>query len=574
MNSRVEGDSVVARIKERWLMLLFALPFAGGGIVVLMFSLLPSLMEWQQMKSWEPIEAHLQSGGYRTKRSDDGSTYQAYATYTYSYQGQQYRGDRVAINGGSDNIGDFQQNLGRNLERAHRLNQPVTVWVDPAQPRQAVLNRELRFGLLALHSGFTLVFAGVGIGMWAFALLMPSDKLAVKASPDEPWKTHRPWASPTISSNSKAGVWAVWCFAIFWCLIAFPVGGLVVGEFNKGNAPALLGLMFPVVGLGLIAWAVHKTLAWRRFGETPLNMDPYPGAIGGQVGGTIDAHQPYDPSFLAKVTLSCLFSYVSGSGKNRSRKERLIWQTEGFAHTRSHQGHMQLVFLFDVEKGLPSSEKRSNRYHFWRLEAEAELPGVDFCRRYEIPVFPTEEKARHIRELSVEHTEAANYREREIESVINIRQIAGGVELYCPALRHWPGKLAGMGVGIVFFGAGVGIAMAEGFGLFPLIFLAIGAAAALGFLYSLLVTLRAKMDSQGIVTEKRILGLRVGGKTVPRSQVRKLRLKETSSSSVAYYKLQAQTTAQGEVDIAYNLAGRETAQHALEAVGTLTGYPV
>ena len=130
--------------KGRLLVLLFALPFASGGLGILIFSVIPSLYEWHDMKSWPQVEAQLQSAGV----NDDGDTYQAIARYSYRYQAQNYTSERVAIMGGSDNIGDFQSDLARQLELAHRMGQPVPAWVNPENPSDAVLNRDLRWNLL------------------------------------------------------------------------------------------------------------------------------------------------------------------------------------------------------------------------------------------------------------------------------------------------------------------------------------------------------------------------------------------------------------------------------------------
>ena len=151
--------------KQNWFMLLFALPFAGVGIGVLVFGVIPNLYEWQQMKSWPQVEARVLDAGLHTSRGDDSDTYRAYARYTYRYQMQDYTSERVAIMGGSDNIGDFQSDLARQLELAHRMEQPVPAWVNPNDPGDAVLNRELRWNMLGFKMIFVLVFGGVG-NLW------------------------------------------------------------------------------------------------------------------------------------------------------------------------------------------------------------------------------------------------------------------------------------------------------------------------------------------------------------------------------------------------------------------------
>ena len=51
-------------------------------------------------------------------------------------------------------------------------------------------------------------------------------------------------------------------------------------------APEFRQQMIELVGAG-------RTPEWRRFGAAPALLDPFPGAIGGNVGGVIDVNFPY-----------------------------------------------------------------------------------------------------------------------------------------------------------------------------------------------------------------------------------------------------------------------------------------
>ena len=68
----------------------------------------------------------------------------------------------------------------------------------------------------------------------------------------------------------------------------------------------------------------------------------------GHVGGTIDTNLPYDSNNKFLLTLTSIHSYISGSGKNRSRRERARWQGEVVAHTELCAAGTRLVFRFDV----------------------------------------------------------------------------------------------------------------------------------------------------------------------------------------------------------------------------------
>ncbi|MGZ5029573.1 MAG: hypothetical protein ACXV8I_03100, partial [Methylobacter sp.] len=157
-----------------------------------------------------------------------------------------------------------------------------------------------------------------------------------------------------------------------------------MNTWREKGAIALLILIFPCVGLCLLFWAVKTTLEWRRFGATPMTMAPFPGSIGGDVGGEIIVNIPYQSAMAFEVTLSCINSYVSGSGNNRSRSEKVIWQDKGYAEAQPAMRGVRLQYRFEVPNGLPASEEHGDNYHFWRLSLHGDIPGVDLSRSFEI----------------------------------------------------------------------------------------------------------------------------------------------------------------------------------------------
>ena len=579
---RKNNSRVWDKIKSRWLLMLFGLPFAGVGVGMLLMMVLPTLLEARQMQHWHEGQAQLTRAGVEVRRGDDSTTYLAYADYRYTYQDKNYTGSRVAINGSADNLGDFQQQLGWRLERAYEEGRPVAVYINPGNPAQAVLNRELRWGLLGFSMVFVLVFGGVGLGILLYAFMAPLDKLDSAEGDSKPWLTRRDWASPEIKCNGKALLWASWGFAIFWNLIAIPTGVQSVLEVvHKDNTAALAGLLFPLVGAGLLAWAIKELRAYRRFGPAPLRMDPYPGGIGGQVGGVIEVNLPYDRAVEFPVALACLEIYYTGSGKNRKRQERLVWQGEGYAATRPTGiggNKTRLEILFDVPANLPQSEPPSSRYHLWRLSVRAELPGADFNRRYELPVFATAGRAQYLDQASDGNPIQQQASEAAIEEVLDIRQIAGGVELDNPPWRRPGAKITGILVGAVFTGVGVVMLNQQAPLLFTLLMLAIGVTALLGSLYSLVLRLWVRLDAAALQVRKSLLGLAIGNHHVDRADIAALVLKKSYSSSTGdryteFFLIQVLTRDGSRITIARNLAGRGAAQQALESISMLTGIP-
>ena len=164
---------------------------------------------------------------------------------------------------------------------------------------------------------------------------------------------------------------------------------------GRAGATARAGLLFPLVGIFLLKKAWDLTREWRRFGVIELEMDPFPGAIGGHVGGRLLIQGTYQGDSEYHVELACVRSYVSGSGKNRSRRESVLWSETGTARstiTASPKGMgTRLSFRFDVPDNLPESDiSQSGDYYLWRIRLTAEIPGTNLDRDYSIPVFRTE----------------------------------------------------------------------------------------------------------------------------------------------------------------------------------------
>lgn len=101
-----------------WLLFLFSVPFAGVGIAFFALSIIPSLYEWQTMKSWEPTAAILDSAKLEISRGDENDTFRAVASYRYLYDGQTYHGSRVGIMSGSDNMGSWHEDKANELKKA------------------------------------------------------------------------------------------------------------------------------------------------------------------------------------------------------------------------------------------------------------------------------------------------------------------------------------------------------------------------------------------------------------------------------------------------------------------------
>lgn len=571
-----------AKRNKDWFLPLFGLPFAAVGIGTLVLSVIPDLYEWQQMKSWPQVEAHLLEARLSVNRGDDSDSYQATARYTYRYQMQDYASERVAIMDMSDNIGDFQHNLAYQLEQAKNTQRPVPAWVNPDNPSDAVLNRDLRWGMLGFKMMFVLMFGSVGIGLIVGTLRAKINTTSHPESSSKPWLAQREWANREVTCDTNSSLWFIWGFTLLWNLISLPAAFAVPEVLAEGSPIILVVLFFPLAGIYMLFWATKSTLGWRRFGQLRLTLDPYPGSIGGQVGGSLDIPIAYHPQQRFPVSLQCVRSYATGSGKSRSRHETLIWQSSGLAHGQpTATGVTRLAVCFDVPANLPVSETYSDDYRFWRLELNADLPGVDLHRQFEIPVFATAEKSHTALPPSANHPQLNEEREANIEAIASIKQIPGGVRMHYPMLQSAAGNnLVGLVCGLFFAGAGVLMHLeSDATTILVWIFTLVGGLITFISLKWLFTSLHVQLDHNGLISERYWLGMPIGRDQIPRAHIKKLYIDfsvrgQSAKSYQEICKIYALTRDGKKILVATNLKGRDTALLALESIGSLSGYAV
>ena len=568
-------------MKGRIFLLLFALPFFGVG-VWMTWSVGSNLHDAWRMNSWEPVQAELVKGGYHTHSDSDSTTYEAYAEYRYTIGGRSFVGTRVGVAGGADNIGDHQQHVGRSLQRALAAGANVTVYVDPNDPDSAIYDRSLRWGLLGLKTIFLLTFGGVGLALIIVAIKAPAPKdLTDPIYQDSPWLANENWQGDPIRSDSRGTMYAAWGFAALWNLISAPLPFLLYGEIvDKQNWPALIGLLFPLIGAGLIVWAVRRTREWRRFGAAPLTLDPFPGAIGGDVAGTIDIDLPYDADQRFTVTLTCIRSYQSGSGKNKSRSQSAEWQESQVAHSEFQSRGTRVSFRFDVPDHLSGSdaEQANDTYYFWRLNIEAELTGTDLDRDYEIPVYPTGKRSRTLARLSLDAArfEQSHMDDAAIRDTVRINKSPHGTTIVFPMGRRLSTSVIMSLIGTLFAGIGVFVIADADQTFLGGVFALVGSLVLLGGLYMLLNSLEVAREGDRITSTRKLLGFPVSRSNLAAHTVTRLKESETSKSQsggkhTIYYALDAVDRSGNKVRVGEGFEGTNQVRAARTFIATELG---
>lgn len=380
-------------------LILFALPFAAAGLLV-GFLAVKMLWFWIEVREWQEVPARIVHTELITNTGDDSTTYKVEARYLYDFRGVTYEGDRVGLSTGSDNIGSFHQDAHRELSHYQSTGEPFRCYVNLQNPSDAVLYAEFRWGLFALMGVFATIFTGVGFGImiggiWGKRRLAEEEK-RVTNNPAEPWRWKEDWAEGRITATGKAQFLLPGIMAVFWNLISVPLLFLVPGEVrDNGNYLALLGLIFPLVGIGLAIWAIRSFIRWQKFGDSVLELSTFPGVIGGPLAGRVLTSVNLKPANGFHLTLNCIHQVTRGSGEDRRTSESILWQQEQHHERESAEfdpTRSEIPVDFQIPFDASPTEKRSDDDKtLWRLQVEAEVPGVDYGSQFEVPVFKTAE---------------------------------------------------------------------------------------------------------------------------------------------------------------------------------------
>jgi len=213
------------------------------------------------------------------------------------------------------------------------------------------------------------------------------------AAPDQPWLWRPEWAARRIPDQRPTIAVFLWIFAIFWNAISFPVAFFVVRDWPKNQNPAVLFfLIFPAAGLALLIAAIYTSLRRLKFGLSVCTIDTVPIRRSHPFHGEIEMRGDAVPDGGYRLRLVCVRRIVRGSGKSQSVDEQALAQQEmrvsAASAMRSPAGGVRIPFSMTVPSEGPSCDIRNPREQIlWRLEAAAEMPGIDYAASFELPVF-------------------------------------------------------------------------------------------------------------------------------------------------------------------------------------------
>ena len=129
---------------------LFLLFLGGCTALVAVYN----VAEQRRTAKWVPVPAEVLHASLEQPRR--GPKY-AVAQYRYVYEGREYIGEQLGllVRGHFDQ-GDWQDEMAHYLSDAKKNRRTVPVYVNPRDPEEAVVDRELRLGVLSMLVAVTI----------------------------------------------------------------------------------------------------------------------------------------------------------------------------------------------------------------------------------------------------------------------------------------------------------------------------------------------------------------------------------------------------------------------------------
>ena len=320
-------------------------------------------------------------------------------------------------------------------------------------------------GDIVFRATMSAVITGVGIVLIVLGRRNERTERTARSlaerHPDRPWLWREDWEHGFARPESTYQAATSMAIGVLLLLLSAPLALQLSTELVKRrNYLALLALVFPVAGLLMVGQSALAWLRQRKFANLRLTLVSIPAVLGGRLAARMEGQFHLPPGSEVSLVLSCVRSYISGSGTDRPRWQQVLWQDKKIATALVGGPGMTTV---PVEFAIPYDARETDSQNpddeiFWRLSASADLPGLDFRCAFLTPVFKTATSNPRLTILTLETESRARHSAvRPSDSQIASAPAAtGGVRFYLPPARH-----KGMAAALTVFGA-----LSMGSGLF------------------------------------------------------------------------------------------------------------
>lgn len=394
--------------------LVFAIPFGAVGVLAT-WAIAHMVVESHRASDWVIVQAKVDEAALKASRGSKGGTsYYADGAYRYSVGGKEFVSTKLGFDlaGGADNIGDWQPSMAAFLEEAKSTGKTIPVYVNPDNPAEAVVDRDVRWSMVFFFGLFGVLFGGVGVGALGAIVAVWRDKgkgkgkkkrgknsvaeyagqrnrqAVAAAAVSSPAVDATPAANPAvITSDGRATMTVLWVFTIIWNLISVPAGIMAWPEIVHGEWMMAFVLLFPLVGALMFYSAVVQTFALLRRGKATLVLNTPEPRMGGRFSGVIrfergHAGKEFEVRLLASRT-------------QRNSDDGTVvpawWRDLNVRAADDPRGGVRLPFQFDLParlnvEGVPAGEEAQKLA--WKIAVKprgSSLNTEDFQLRVEPP---------------------------------------------------------------------------------------------------------------------------------------------------------------------------------------------
>lgn len=156
--------------------------------------------------------------------------------------------------------------------------------------------------------------------------------------------------SNQIYSHSAKQFWQTWLFALIWnagvWFAIIKAGNNILGAFDA-NPVFYFFISFPFIGLWIIVQAIIQTLAWYKFGKTPVSLKTFPGQIGSRCAGQLTLPIAAKSAKRATLHLSCMRRYHQRSNNGKSSwSTETLWQDRITLKPDKYGRKIRIDFVF------------------------------------------------------------------------------------------------------------------------------------------------------------------------------------------------------------------------------------
>jgi len=246
--------------------------------------------------------------------------------------------------------------------------------------------REGNWERAALAGSIALACGGAGFGAiwWVrfHARAVDSSERLRTANPDAPWMWREDWAAGEVRTSTSRDANRLMIIAIAWCVATFPILFIVPHRVLRGaDYFGLPSLIFPLIGVVMLMWAMRMRRRFREYGESQFTMASVPGQIGGALTGAIHIDKPIRAGDQVVLELECINRTTRGHWHNLTVWDRTLWRSQQTSISDS-TGSIRVAFMIAPDC-RPTDDSNPSSRIVWRLSARA----GQYRAEFEVPVF-------------------------------------------------------------------------------------------------------------------------------------------------------------------------------------------